>query len=106
MKISTVVPGNDTKSSAVFVSSSPNTKLIKPLKISSKKTLEVNVTSFTNERVKAQLIIGKKVFYLGYVTPSVDSVLKLPPLKFKPGKYMFKFTSLSGTSGFVYVAAR
>jgi hypothetical protein len=106
LRISTLVPGNDTKSTAVFVSSSPDSKLTKPLKISSKKTLEVSVKSFTNERVKAQLIIGKKVFYLGYVTPSVDSVLKLPPFKFKPGKYMFKFTSLSGTSGFVSLAAR
>ena len=102
----TIASSNNQKTSAVFVSSSPNSKLTKPLKISSKKTFEVNVMSFTNERVKAQLIIGKKVVYLGYVTPSVDSVLKLPPFKFKPGKYMFKFTSLSGTSGFVSVAAR
>ena len=102
----TIASSNNQKTSAVFVSSSPNSKLTKPLKISSKKTFEVNVMSFTNERVKAQLIIGKKVVYLGYVTPSVDSVLKLPPFKFKPGKYMFKFTSLSGTSGFVSIAAR
>jgi Uma2 family endonuclease len=102
----TIASSNNQKTSAVFVSSSPNSKLTKPLKISSKKTFEVNVMSFTTERVKAQLIIGKKVVYLGYVTPSVDSVLKLPPFKFKPGKYMFKFTSLSGTSGFVSIAAR
>jgi hypothetical protein len=102
----TIASSNNQKTSAVFVSSSPNSKLTKPLKISSKKTFEVNVKSFTNERVKAQLIIGKKVVYLGYVTPSADSVLKLPPFKFKPGKYMFKFTSLSGTSGFVSIAAR
>ena len=102
----TIASSNNQKTSAVFVSSSPNSKLTKPLKISSKKTFEVNVMSFTNERVKAQLIIGKKVVYLGYVTPSVDSVLKLPPFKFKAGKYMFKFTSLSGTSGFVSIAAR
>ena len=106
LRIFTMASSNNQKPSAVFVSSSPNSKLTKPLKISSKKTFEVNVMSYTNERVKAQLIIGKKVVYLGYVTPSVDSVLKLPPFKFKPGKYMFKFTSLSGTSGFVSVAAR
>lgn len=106
LRLLTIASSNNQKPSAVFVSSSPNSKLTKPLKISSKKTFEVNVMSFTNERVKAQLIIGKKVVYLGYVTPSVDSVLKLPPFKFKPGKYIFKFTSLSGTSGFVSVAAR
>jgi len=103
-----IVEANSSKKnnpSIVSITSSSKSELIKPLKISSKKTFEINVNSFTNERVKAQLIIGKKIVYLGYITPSADSVLKLPPTKFKPGKYLFKFTSLSGISGFVSVAA-
>ena len=103
-----IVEANSSKKnnpSIVSITSLSKSELIKPLRISSKKTFEINVNSFTNERVKAQLIIGKKIVYLGYITPSADSVLKLPPIKFKPGKYLFKFTSLSGISGFVSVAA-
>ena len=93
-------------SSIISTTTSFSAKFISPLKISSKKSFELNVNFLTTERVKAQLIIGKKVVYLGYITPSADSVLKLPPIKFKPGKYLFKLTSPSGVSGFVSILAK
>ena len=96
---------NGSNASNISATTSSSARFIKPLKISGKKTFELSFNLWTKERVKAQLIIGKKVVYLGYITPSAESVLKLPPIKFKPGKYLFKLSSLSGVSGFVPVLA-
>lgn len=89
--------------SAVF---SAQAKLSKPVKINSNRYIEINAKSFSSERVMAHLVIGKRVVYLGYVTPSADLVLKLPAVSFKPGRYLFKFTSLSGKLGFISINAK
>jgi hypothetical protein len=92
--------------STLYTTSFSSIKLAKPLKISSKKSFELNINFLSKETVKAQLLIGKEVVFLGNFTSSADPVLKLPPIKFKPGKYLFKLTSLTGFSGFVSVVAK
>ncbi len=94
------------KPSPITTTSSTTVKSAKPINILGKKFFEINIKSFTTERVKAQVIIGKKIVNLGYVTPTSDSVLKLPPMNFKPGKYLFRFSSLSGKVGFLSVTAK
>jgi hypothetical protein len=98
--------GDVTMPSPITTTFSTTVKSAKSINLSGKKFFEINVKSFTTERVKAQVKIGKKVVNLGYVTPTPDSVLKLPPMSFKPGKYLFRFSSLSGKAGFVSVTAK
>ena len=97
---------SDKNYSSRSVSSSADAAKAKVVNVSSKKSIEMSIKVPTKERLTVQLIVDKKVIQLGGVTPSSKSILKLPSVKFKSGKYLFMFTTPDGKNLFVSIKAK
>jgi hypothetical protein len=102
IKTNTSVKNN----SSISINSSADATRARVVNVLSNKSVEMSIKVPTKERLKTQLIVGKKIIQLGDVLPSSKSVLKLPSVKFKSGKYLFKFTTPDGKNLFVSVRAK
>ncbi len=92
--------------STVSVGTTADLKQARVVGVSINRSVEMSIKVPTIERLKTQLIVGKRVVQLGDVIPTSKSIIKLPLIKFKSGKYVFKFTTSEGKNLFVSVRAR